>query len=60
MAASAIPQAYIVWLSGGEATYELDRLSMVTAVSVRIGLWLVLAVAVDRYVSLRAERALSS
>ena len=58
--ASAIPQAYIVWLSGGEATYELDRLSMVTAVSLRIGLWLILAIAVDRYVSIRAERAPSS
>jgi hypothetical protein len=47
---SAIPQAYIVWLSGGEATHELDRLSITTAVSVRIGLWVLLAVAADRFV----------
>jgi hypothetical protein len=47
---SAIPQANIVWLSGGEATHELDRLSIVTGVSVRIGLWIVLALGVDRLV----------
>lgn len=48
VALSAIPQAYVVWLSGGEATHELDRLSITTAVSVRIGLWVLLAVAADR------------
>jgi hypothetical protein len=50
---SAVPQAYIVWLSGGEATHELDRLSMVTAVSVRVGLWVILALALERFVLAR-------
>jgi hypothetical protein len=54
VAASAIPQGYIVWLSGGEATHELDRLSMVTAVSVRVGLWLLLAIALDRLATARS------
>jgi hypothetical protein len=53
LAALAIPQGYLVWLGGGEAVGELDRLSMVTAVSLRIGLWLLLAFAVDRYVTER-------
>jgi Kef-type K+ transport system membrane component KefB len=55
VAASAVPQGYVVWLSGGETTHELDRLSIVTAVSVRIGLWIVLAVAVDRLVVARTK-----
>jgi hypothetical protein len=50
VAASAVPQGYLTWLSGGETTGELDRLSMVTAVSVRVGLWIVLAIAIDRFV----------
>jgi hypothetical protein len=53
---AAIPGAYLVWLSGGEATHELDRLSVVTAVWVRIGLWLLLAVALDRVLTARRER----
>jgi hypothetical protein len=53
VALSAIPQAYVVWLSGGEATHELDRLSITTAVSVRIGLWVLLAVAADRLLASR-------
>jgi len=53
VALSSIPQAYIVWLSGGEATHEIDRLSMVTGVSVRVGLWCFVAFALDRWLSLR-------
>ncbi len=45
---AAIPLGYIIWLSGGESLGELDRLSMVTAVSARVGLWIVLFVAADR------------
>ncbi len=52
----AIPQAYIVWLSGGEATHEIDRLSMVTGESIRIGLWCFVAFALDRYLALRPQR----
>jgi hypothetical protein len=48
VAVSAIPQGYLVWLSGGEAVGELDRLAIVTAVSLRIGLWIILALAIDR------------
>jgi hypothetical protein len=48
VAISAIPQGYLVWLSGGEAVGELDRLAIVTATSLRIGLWIILALAVDR------------
>jgi hypothetical protein len=48
---AAVPQGYIVWLSGGEALGELDRLSMITAVLVRIGLWLLVAIAADRAVT---------
>jgi hypothetical protein len=44
----AILEAHIVWLSGGEATPELERLSMIPAVSIRIGLWIALALAVNR------------
>jgi hypothetical protein len=51
--ALVVPEGYILWLSGGEAVGELDRLSMVTAVSVRIGLWILLAVGVDRWVAAR-------
>lgn len=55
----AIPEGYILWLSGGETTGELDRLSIVTAVSLRIGLWVMLAVAVDRLmVQRRVDRSL--
>ena len=53
--ASAIPQGYLVWLGGGEAVAELDRLSVVLAVSVRIGVWIILAVAVDRLVNRRSR-----
>jgi len=53
LAALAIPQGYLVWLGGGEAVGELDRLSMVTAVSLRIGLWLLLAFAADRFMTER-------
>jgi hypothetical protein len=48
VALASIPLGYIIWLSGGEALGELDRLSMVTAVSARIGLWIMLFVAGDR------------
>jgi hypothetical protein len=48
VAASAVPQGYLVWLAGGEAVGELDRLSIVTAVSLRVGLWILLALAADR------------
>jgi hypothetical protein len=48
VALSAIPQGYVLWWSGGETLGELDRLSMVIAVSVRVGLWLFLAFALDR------------
>lgn len=48
VALAAVPLGYIVWLSGGESLGELDRLSMVTAVSARIGLWIVLFTAADR------------
>ena len=51
----AIPQGYLVWLAGGEAVGELDRLSMVTAVSVRIGLWIVLALSADRLLAPRTS-----
>jgi hypothetical protein len=44
-----LPQAYAVWLSGGEAVGELDRLSIVNAVQVRIALWILLALALDRF-----------
>jgi len=44
-----IPQAYAVWLSGGEAVGELDRLSIVNAVQLRVALWILLALAVDRF-----------
>ncbi len=54
LAVSAIPQAYAVWLSGGGADGELDRLSMILAVSLRVGLWIVLALAVDRLLAARA------
>lgn len=47
---AAIPLGYVVWLSGGEALGELDRLSMVTAVLARIGLWIIVFVAADRLV----------
>jgi hypothetical protein len=56
VAVLAMPQGYVVWLGGGEAVGELDRLSMVTAASVRIGLWLLLAFAADRYVTERRGR----
>jgi hypothetical protein len=56
---SAVPQAYIVWLSGGEATHEIDRLSMVAAVSLRIGLFTLTALALDRVVALQRERRAS-
>ncbi len=55
--ASAVPQGYLVWLAGGEAVGELDRLSMVTAVSVRIGLWILVALAADRAVAARHTAA---
>lgn len=48
VAVSALPQAYIAWLGGGDVGQELDRLSMLTAVSARIGLWIVFFVSVDR------------
>jgi len=54
VALSAIPQGYFVWLGGGEG--ELDRLSMVLAVSVRVGLWMTLAFAVDGLLTGRAGR----
>ncbi len=54
-AALAVPEGYVLWLSGGEATGELDRLSMVTAVSVRIGLWVLLAVSADRLLVARRD-----
>jgi hypothetical protein len=57
IAALAVPEGYILWLSGGEATGELDRLSMVTAVSVRIGLWILLAVGLDRLLAARGAAA---
>jgi hypothetical protein len=47
--AMAIPEAYVLWLTIGETTSELDRLSVVTAVSVRIGTWISLALAIDRF-----------
>lgn len=52
----AIPEGYVVWLSGPG---EIDRLSMVTAVSVRIGLWAMLAVGIDRVLAARAGRRLA-
>jgi hypothetical protein len=48
VALGSVPLGYIVWLSGGEAVGEIDRLSIVTAVLVRVGLWLVLGFSVDR------------
>ncbi|MEI8105401.1 MAG: hypothetical protein WCH31_06135 [Actinomycetes bacterium] len=58
VAASSIPQAYIVWLGGGETTGELDRQSLTLAVSLRISLWIVIACALDRLASARrASRA---
>jgi len=48
VALASIPLGYIVWLSGGESLGELDRLSMVTAVLARVGLWIVVFVAADR------------
>ncbi|MDP9223685.1 MAG: hypothetical protein M3P18_07475, partial [Actinomycetota bacterium] len=53
VAASAIPQGYLVWLGGGEAVGELDRLSIVIAVSLRIALWIIAAFALDRIVGSR-------
>lgn len=50
---SALPQAYVIWLSGGETTHEIDRLSMITAVSLRVGVWVLVAVALDRLLTLR-------
>ncbi len=47
--ASVVPQAYFAWLSGGVG--ELDRLSMVTAASLRIGLVLCIAFSIDRLLS---------
>ena len=54
VAASAIPYGYLVWLAGGVG--EVDRLSMVLAVLARIGLWLLLAYALDRLLSERSAR----
>ncbi len=53
LVASAVPQGYLVWLAGGEAVGELDRLSMVTAVSLRIGLWIMVGLAADRALAAR-------
>lgn len=52
LVASAIPQGYVIWITGGVG--ELDRLSMVVAVTVRIGGWLLLAFALDRLLTERA------
>ncbi|HEY2778250.1 MAG TPA: hypothetical protein VGI77_10130 [Gaiellaceae bacterium] len=60
VAVLVVPEGYILWLSGGEATGELDRLSMVTAVSVRVALWTILAIAVDRLVAARTTRQVSA
>ena len=46
--ASVIPHAYIVWL--GSAT-EIDRHGLVVAASVRIALWIAVALALDRLLS---------
>ena len=50
---AAVPLAYAVWLAGGEAVFELDRLSIVTAVVLRIGLWICLFVALDGVIEAR-------
>lgn len=46
-----IPDGYLVWLTGGDA--EVDRHSITMAVSVRIGLWIILALALDRILEAR-------
>jgi hypothetical protein len=49
---SAVPQFYTVWLGD---PLELDRHAMVLAVSVRIGLWILLAYGLDRVLMDREE-----
>ena len=51
LAASVIPQVYLVFLTGGVG--ELDRLAMPVAVSARIALWLIVGFAADRILSER-------
>lgn len=46
---SVIPQGYLVWIEGGVG--ELDRLSIVTAVTARISLWTIAALCADRLVA---------
>jgi hypothetical protein len=46
-----IPDGYLVWLTGGDG--ELDRHSITMAVSVRVGLWIILALALDRLIEAR-------
>jgi hypothetical protein len=46
-----IPEGYLVWLTGGDG--ELDRHSISMAVAVRIGLWIILALALDRFLEAR-------
>jgi len=53
----AIPFAYLVWLAGGEAVFELDRLSIITATELRVGLWIALFLGIDRVVEGRRARA---
>lgn len=51
--ASVVPQGYFVWLLGGVG--ELDRLSIVAAVSCRIALWLIAGLALDHYLATRTS-----
>ncbi len=53
IALSAIPQGFLVWLGGGDG--ETDRHAIVLAVTLRVGLWIVAGLALDRI--LRSRRA---
>lgn len=48
--ALALPEGYFIWVT---APGEFSRLGMITAVSLRVGLWIVAAVALDRLVAVR-------
>lgn|GEM_PF-1168087 len=53
---SVVPQGYVAWIGGGVG--ELDRISIVVAVSARIGLWIIAGLSLDRILSTRRDTAI--